>query len=96
MIVATQVRGEATGRVRMLSSVVFMMIQMEFQTHATARWTLQKCTGNPGRVGTRPIRGISCIFGGIQLFCFNNNNNKRPLTPKSMPLAGDEYAKLKT
>ena len=27
---------------------------------------------------------------------FNNNNNKRPLTPKSMPPAGDEHAKLKT
>ena len=26
----------------------------------------------------------------------NNNNNKRPLTPKSMPPAGDERAKLKT
>ena len=25
-----------------------------------------------------------------------NNNNKRPLTPKSMPPAGDEHAKLKT
>ena len=24
----------------------------------------------------------------------NNNNNKRPLTPKSMPPAGDEHAKL--
>ena len=27
---------------------------------------------------------------------YNNNNNKRPLTPKSMPPAGDEHAKLKT
>ena len=27
---------------------------------------------------------------------FLNNNNKRPLTPKSMPPAGDEHAKLKT
>ena len=26
----------------------------------------------------------------------DNNNNKRPLTPKSMPPAGDEHAKLKT
>ena len=26
----------------------------------------------------------------------NNNNNKRPLTPKSMPPAGDEHTKLKT
>ena len=26
----------------------------------------------------------------------NNNNSKRPLTPKSMPPAGDEHAKLKT
>ena len=25
----------------------------------------------------------------------DNNNNKRPLTPKSMPPAGDEHAKLK-
>ena len=25
-----------------------------------------------------------------------NNNNKRPLTSKSMPPAGDEHAKLKT
>ena len=30
------------------------------------------------------------------LFPSNNNNNKRPLTPKSMPPAGDEHAKLKT
>ena len=26
----------------------------------------------------------------------NNNNNKRPLTLKSMPPAGDKHAKLKT
>ena len=26
----------------------------------------------------------------------NNNNNKRPLTPKSKPPAGDEHTKLKT
>ena len=26
----------------------------------------------------------------------NINNNKRPLTPKSMPPAGDEHTKLKT
>ena len=25
----------------------------------------------------------------------NNNNNKRPLTPKSMPPTGDKHAKLK-
>ena len=29
-------------------------------------------------------------------YCNDNNNNKRPLTPKSMPPAGDEHAKLKT
>ena len=28
--------------------------------------------------------------------CIIINNNKRPLTPKSMPPAGDEHAKLKT
>ena len=27
---------------------------------------------------------------------FNDNKKKRPLTPKSMPPAGDEHAKLKT
>ena len=32
---------------------------------------------------------------GCVYYCFNNNNN-RPLTPKSMPPAGDEHAKLKT
>ena len=26
----------------------------------------------------------------------SNNNNKRPLTPKSMPPAGDEHTKIKT
>ena len=30
------------------------------------------------------------------LHVYINNNNKRPLTPKSMPPAGDEHAKLKT
>ena len=35
------------------------------------------------------------FFGARDLFN-NNNNNKRPLTPKSMPPAGDEHAKLKT
>ena len=38
------------------------------------------------------------IVDGAKLFkpFNNNNNNKRPLTPKSMPPAGDEHAKLKT
>ena len=36
------------------------------------------------------------IKGAGMLVECNNNNNKRPLTPKSMPPAGDEYAKLKT
>ena len=34
--------------------------------------------------------------GRGMIFNFYNNNNKRPLTPKSMPPAGDEHAKLKT
>ena len=29
-------------------------------------------------------------------FLYNNTNDKRPLSPKSMPPAGDEHAKLKT
>ena len=42
-----------------------------------------------------------CVFcvlvaGWRIAFRSNNNNNKRPLTPKSMPPAGDEHAKLKT
>ena len=32
----------------------------------------------------------------VWLLVDNNNNNKRPLTPKSMPPASDEHAKLKT
>ena len=41
------------------------------------------------------------LFYDIYLYArlqplYNNNNNKRPLTPKSMPPAGDEHAKLKT
>ena len=36
------------------------------------------------------------IVDGAKLFKPFNNNNKRPLTPKSMPPAGDEHAKLKT
>ena len=45
---------------------------------------------NPCPVGYRLI-GF-CTVNALQ----NNNNNKRPLTPKSMPPAGDEHAKLKT
>ena len=33
---------------------------------------------------------LECIYEVV------NNNNKWPLTPKSMPPAGDEHAKLKT
>ena len=33
------------------------------------------------------------VLDAICTFSFNNNN-KRPLTPKSMPPAGDEHAKL--
>ena len=37
------------------------------------------------------------IVDGAKLFKpFHNNNNKRPLTPKSMPPAGAEHAKFKT
>ena len=35
---------------------------------------------------------LPCFTLDVLLF----NNNKRPLTPKSMPPAGDEHAKLKT
>ena len=48
----------------------------------------------------RDVSGISVIFWGPPTnFCnilIIINNNKRPLTPKSMPPAGDEHAKLKT
>ena len=40
-----------------------------------------------------------CIMAIIvldMLLEFNNNDNKRPLTPKSMPPAGDEHTKLET
>ena len=40
-----------------------------------------------------PILFVEKPDGSLRL---NNNNNKRPLTPKSMPPAGDEHAKLKT
>ena len=36
----------------------------------------------------------STVMQIIVLQLLNNNNNKRPLTPKSMPPAGDEHAKL--
>ena len=36
------------------------------------------------------------LVGGMLFGLSNNNNNKRPLTPKSRPPAGDEHAKLKT
>ena len=38
------------------------------------------------------------ILGGdaVRTTYSNNTNNKRPLTPKSMPPTGDELAKLKT
>ena len=43
------------------------------------------------------INLITLLHSAIPLAdLFNNNNNKRPLTPKSMPPAGDEHAKLKT
>ena len=32
------------------------------------------------------------VPGQIRVY-LDNNNNKRPLTPKSMPPAGDEHAK---
>ena len=41
-------------------------------------------------------RGVYIEDLGFPPFSLNNNNNKRPLTPKSMPPAGDEHAKLKT
>ena len=36
------------------------------------------------------------VIEAYNALVINNNNNKRPLTPKSMPPAGDEHAKLKT
>ena len=40
------------------------------------------------------VTTITAIFKGKG--SKSNNNNKRPLTPKSMPPAGDEHAQLKT
>ena len=46
---------------------------------------------------TQTLKAEAHIIGGRYLkkeaTC---NNNKRPLTPKSMPPAGDQHAKLKT
>ena len=49
---------------------------------------------------------LQCAINFVEMFCLAfgikinvlllMNNNKRPLTPKSMPPAGDEHAKLKT
>ena len=51
-----------------------------------------------GRGGT--VSGVwqrRVEFGeNLLLIVDSNNKNKRPLTPKSMPPAGDEHAKLKT
>ena len=44
--------------------------------------------------GWRRRGGIPIYITYIPIYLYNNNN-KRPLTPKSMPPAGDEHAKLK-
>ena len=56
-------------------------------------------TGNWTDISTDLIVALSHTTTGydaILVWVCNNNNNKRPLTPKSMPPAGDEHAKLKT
>ena len=55
---------------------------------------------------TENAQDLQCAINIVEMFCLAfgikinvlllMNNNKRPLTPKSMPPAGDEHAKLKT
>ena len=47
-------------------------------------------------VGARSTPGVTYSALVRVVLRVNNNNNKRPLTPKSMPPAGDKHAKLKT
>ena len=52
------------------------------------KWPLSRCLGPGERLHS---------FIQMATVLLNNNNkkkNKRPLTPKSMPPAGDEHAKL--
>ena len=56
-----------------------------------------------GVSGFPPPAGQPCYITHLSMWhmqhrvlLVNNNNNKRPLTPKSMPPAGDEHAQLKT
>ena len=39
---------------------------------------------------------IDATAASCLLCTYNNKNNKRPLTPESMPPTGDEHAELKT
>ena len=54
---------------------------------------------SPSKASQGRTRSSSPSARAVSIPCFVyacNNNNKRPLTPKSMPPAGDEHAKLKT
>ena len=72
-----------------------LRIASPFQTHPGLAWP-----------ATHPIHlliaqvdtvwKVLTLVGGMLFEVSNNNINKRPLIPKSMPPTGDEHAKLKT
>ena len=66
--------------VMMVMTMVTMMVMMMMMMMVTV--IMLRCCYAPGHGRERALN--------------NTTNNKRPLTPKSMPPAGDEHAKLKT
>ena len=55
------------------------------------------CLGAPEGGLSWPKASAASVASYNKYRCIiNNNHNKRPLTPKSMPPTGDEHAKLKT
>ena len=54
------------------------------------------CDGPPGTEAEAKAGIRAALEGLAELHKHGALNNKRPLTPKSMPPAGDEHAKLKT
>ena len=67
--------------------------------NADTRLVTQHLTTRPGPprgYAQQPVQYNNEVYILHTVVHVNNNHNKRPLTPKSMPPAGDEYAKLKT
>ena len=66
------------------------------QAHCVIHDSPTEVANHDGQAPTRQMVIQMYKANGRSNVLCNNNNNKRPLTPKSMPPAGDEHAKLKT